>query len=69
MEAPSIFLRQVLKQDFDTAKNQEVALRLAVLADVKIQRIMSGQAKRDSYIDLINYLAALTQILFESKVD
>lgn len=67
MEAPVIFLEQVDKRHWATPTDRRVATRLAVLADVKIQRILSGQAKEDSYLDLINYVAALTGLLFPDE--
>tara|TARA_S200002703_G_scaffold17339_2_gene14338 strand:- start:23278 stop:23790 length:513 start_codon:yes stop_codon:yes gene_type:complete len=64
MEAPTIFLTQVENRPWAKPKDKQVATRLAVLADVKVQRILSGKAKEDSYLDLINYLAALTGLMF-----
>ena len=67
MEAPSIFLPQVESREWEDASVRRAAIRVAVLTDVKIQRIVSGLAKEDSYLDLINYLSVLTSLMFHDQ--
>jgi hypothetical protein len=67
MEAPSIFLPQVESREWASPTARRAAIRVAVLVDVKIQRIITGLAKEDSYLDLITYLSVLTSLMFHDQ--
>ena len=57
IQSPTVFLDAVTRAPAE----DKLAIKLAVLCDVKLQRIQTGDAKRDSYLDLINYIAALVE--------
>lgn len=61
LNAPTVFLDAT--RNHPTESNNKLALRLAVLCDVKLQRIQGGRAKRDSFIDLMAYVGALAHVL------